>query len=62
MTDSEYECLQDGLSQLLTDERLNHKFPHGNYRDAYKSAVMDCKSKLHEIHNTRKQLSRRQKS
>lgn len=55
MTDSEYEYIQEILSKLLAKERLNRKVPCEKYRDTYKSAVLDCKSKLHEIHRLRKE-------
>ena len=51
MNGQEYYHLQDELSKLLNVERMNRKFPHGKYRDTYEQAVMDCKSKLHEIYN-----------
>lgn len=54
MNDQEYCHLQDELSKLLSEERMNRKFPHGKYRSTYEQAVMDCKSKLHEIHNLQK--------
>lgn len=54
MTKQEYKYLQDELSKLLRPERLNRKFFHSGYQDAYKTAVLDCKSKLNslfECHN-----------
>jgi len=54
MTDQEYYHLQDELSKLLRPERINAKLPLDKYRSTYKEAVMDCKSKLHEIHNFQK--------
>jgi len=50
----EYAKLQKEFSSLLKPERINRKFSHSGYQDAYKTAVLDCKSKVHslfECHN-----------
>lgn len=46
MTEQEYKSLQFEFSRLLRPERFNRKFVHSGYQDAYKTAVLDCKSKL----------------
>ena len=50
MNDYEYYRLQDELSKLLLPERVHRKDPHSGYADAYKRAVLDCKSKLHAFY------------
>ena len=50
MLDAEYEKIQNELSKLLDTGRIHRKYPHSGYADAYKEAVLDCKSKLHAFH------------
>ena len=50
MNDNEYYRLQDELSKLILQERVHRKYPHSGYADAYKRAVLDCKSKLHAFY------------
>ena len=54
MTETEYNYLQSALSKLVSSERLRRKFPHEKYCETYVCAVLDCKSKLHEVYNTHK--------
>ena len=54
MTETEYNYLQSVLSNLVSSERLRRKVPHEKYRETYVCAVLDCKSKLHEVYNTHK--------
>ena len=50
MYEVEYERLQDEFSKLISLERVHRKYPHSGYADAYKRAVLDCKSKLHAFY------------
>ncbi len=54
MTETEYNYLQSVLSKLVSSERLRRKISHEKYRETYVCAVLDCKSKLHEVYNTHK--------
>ena len=47
MKKSEYDYLQSELSKLIDSNRLIQKIPHEGYRESYKKAVLDCKSRLH---------------
>lgn len=50
MNESEYFCIQNELSKLLDSKKIYQKYPHSGYVEAYKKAVLDCKSKIHNFY------------
>ena len=55
MNDKEYRYIQNELSKLLDSYRIHQKYPHSGYAEAYKKAVLDCKSRIHNFYNYNKE-------
>lgn len=51
MNDKEYRYIQNELSKLLDSKRIHQKYSHSGYAEAYRRAVLDCKSKIHNFYN-----------
>ena len=51
MNDKEHRYIQNELSKLLDSKRIHQKYSHSGYAEAYRKAILDCKSRIHNFYN-----------
>lgn len=55
MNDKEHCYIQNELSKLLDSKKIHQKYSHSGYTEAYRKAVLDCKSKIRNFYNYNKE-------
>jgi hypothetical protein len=51
MNDKEHRYIQNELSKLLDSKKIHQKYSHSGYTEAYRKAILDCKSRIHNFYN-----------